>query len=122
MYWTSGLGLIWTAFQWATSGPHLLWLTFGVFWLGILVVTVRQGVGVSSLGLVTSNAGLRRTFIPWETVDAFDHEESRVGGSSERGPAALRLSDGTVVRLPEVRRTGALVAILRERLGAPQRL
>ncbi len=95
--------------------------------VAMFVAHRRPGVGVRPDGIVvkspfTATKPASRRFYPWAAVAAFDHPESRLGGTERHGAVELKTTDGEIVALPSVRDTRALVAELRERLTGPVNL
>ncbi|HEV2070080.1 MAG TPA: hypothetical protein VGR26_09830, partial [Acidimicrobiales bacterium] len=87
----------------------------------------RPGVGLQTRGIIVRSPssmrnGASQRVVPWTAVAAFDHPESRLGGSDSHGVVELKTTDGEIVVLPSVRDTGALIRELRRYVPGPANL
>ncbi|MBW3651537.1 MAG: hypothetical protein KY458_13310 [Actinobacteria bacterium] len=102
----------------------LAMLGFGV----VMFVRLRRpGVGLQTAGIIVRSpysmvSGASQRVVPWTTVAAFDHPESRLGGSDSHGVIEFKTTDGEIVALPSVRDTRALVGELRRYVPGPANL
>ncbi len=87
----------------------------------------RPGVGLQTTGIIVRSPysmvkGASQRVVPWTAVAAFDHPESRLGGSDSHGVVELKTTDGEIVVLPSVRDTRALIGALRRYVPGPANL
>ncbi len=109
-------------------GP-LLALDLAILCSGVVMFVRlrRPGVGLQAAGIIVrapysmGNKASQRV-VPWTAVAAFDHPESRLGGTDRHGVVELKTTDGEIVALPSVRDTRALVGELQRYVPGPANL